>query len=282
MKPVSLRPIIGPELREQFEEFGRRMREWNAELNESFTQIAEGFQRIQKAFPEDIRVLSQNGWFISFWHTPITGLTPVAHLFSNGDAEQGHEAMCRHFSDVLDGVEEDLVKRNPRRAEILTKAFRAHRDQDYELSVPVFLAQADGIASEMLGVSVYTRHSSKRKKMAEAIEQLDPKGLEDPMLRLVIGDLPITASTTSEEYSDKSLNRHAIIHGIDVSYGTKLNSYRALSWLQYASYFEEAARWSERRSNKVEQGVAPQSATRSESNSEGDAKPQPETEVRSR
>jgi len=252
MKPVNLRPIIGLELRKQFEEFGRRMREWNAELNKSFTQIAEGFQRIQKVFPEDIRILAQNGWFISFWHTPIAGLTSVAHLFSSGETDQGHEAMCHHFSEVLEEIEEELVRRNPKRAGILTKAFRAQRNKDYELSVPVFLAQADGIANEMLGVSVYTRHSSKRKKMAEAIEQLDPKGLEDPMLRLVIGDLPITASTNSDEYSDKSLNRHAIIHGTDVLYGTKLNSYRALSWLQYASYFEEAARWSERRSEKVE------------------------------
>jgi hypothetical protein len=249
--------LIGPELRKQFEELGRHMREWNADFNKSTAKIAEGFQRIQQAPPADIRILANHGWFISFWHTPITELTSVAMLFTGGETEAGHDAMCRHFSEVLDEIAMELTKRHPDRTLILNKAIRAHRDENYELSVPVFLTQADGIANEMLGVSVYTRHDGKRKKMEEAIEQLDPKGIEDPMLRLILGDLPLTASTDSDDYCTDSLNRHAIIHGLDVSYGTKLNSFRALSWLQYASYFTEAAQCSELRSNGAEQVVPP-------------------------
>jgi hypothetical protein len=47
-----------------------------------------------------------------------------------------------------------------------------------------------------------------------------------------------------------------------------------------ASGEELVSKWQQ--NNKAEQGVAPQSATRSESNSEGGNKPQPESEARSR
>jgi len=160
--------------------------------------------------------------------------------------------MCQHFSELLDKIAAELATRHPERAVIIGKAITAHQREDYELSVPVFLAQADGIAKEILGVSVYTRKTAKRKKIEEAIARLNPKGLENPMLSLVAGDLPLTESTDSVDYAPNSLNRHAILHGIDIVYGSKLNSLRALSWLQYASHFKEAAWWSERKAKQPE------------------------------
>ena len=242
------------QLQKQMANLGKLFRDWNDRISADYSKIGDAVRRINEQFPESVAILARNGWFISWWHTPVTDLAAMADLFSSGDSERGHNILCSHFAELAGEIRTDLLDRFPTRKAILEKAFSAHAGGDYELSVPVFLAQADGIAKEVLGVSVYSRRTDFRKQMAEVIEGFATGGFEEPMLRLALEDLPLTASTNSPSYCQDALNRHGVLHGTDTDYPTRLNSFRALSLLQYAALFEEAARWSERRDIEVEAG----------------------------
>ena len=159
--------------------------------------------------------------------------------------------MCAHFSRIRQDIEGDLTKRFPKRQRILRKAFQAHDAGDYELSVPVFLAQADGIAAEIFGVSFYSQNPNKVRRMGDVIANIAGDVLEDARLRLVLKPLPLTASTQSSAYRRGELNRHEVLHGIDTHYAIELNSFRAMSRLQYAACFHKAKKRSDRRSKRV-------------------------------
>lgn len=238
----SLRFGISPDLSMALSDFGKQMNAVNAQFYEAATKVAAGIKRINETLPENVRELARHGWFISWWHTPLPAINPVADLFRSGNEEEGNAQLCRHFTEIYGEITKDLLIQYPRRAPILRSAFDAHESGSFALSVPVFLAQADGIAREMLGVYVYTRQGKVRKAMREAIERINPSGIDEPILRLILEDLPLAASDNSLDFRADSLNRHAILHGIDLNYPTSLNSLKAISWLQYAAQFEETAK----------------------------------------
>ena len=108
-----------------------------------------------------------NGWFIYGFRTPSQAIYPIALLFEAGHIKEGNKKMCLHFNNVLSNIEADLTECFPKRALILKKAFAAHKAGDYELSIPVLLAQADGIARDAIDkgsakFSIYSKRKSKR------------------------------------------------------------------------------------------------------------------------
>lgn len=146
--------------------------------------------------------------------------------------------MSAHFAEIRQDIENDMTERFPERRRILQKAFKAHDVGDYELSVPVFLAQADGIAKKNFGRSILSR--KKRSEMRGEIAGIASQGLDESLLSLVLEDLPLTENTDSTKYHAGDLNRHAVLHGLNTKYATKLNSFKAISFLQYAADFERA------------------------------------------
>ena len=208
----------------------------------TFEKLADGLREIGRLFPDDVNNLSKHGWFISQWHTPIASLHSVTAVFEREGVNEGHELMMKHFSAISDDIVEDLVRSHPERSKVIQRAFDAHKAKLYELSIPVLLSQADGIANEIFGVSVYTRRADKRKELEAVIDSMKLASLDQPLMKLLLADLPLTESTTSQDFDDSSLNRHSILHGLDLDYANELNSLRAISWIQFTSYFHEVSR----------------------------------------
>ena len=240
-------------LNEQLREHARESRErLSSEVSASWAKVAENMRRFCAGYPEQILILAQNGWFTSLRRTAHAAIYPIAHLFRTGNIAEGHEQMCAHFSRIRQDIEDDLTKWFPKRQRILQKAFQAHDAGNYELSVPVFLAQADGIAAEIFGVSFYSQDPKKVRRMGDVIANIAGDVLEEALLRLVLESLPLTASTQSRAYRRGELNRHEVLHGIDTHYAIDLNSFRAMSRLQYAARFHEAKKRSDQRCKQVE------------------------------
>ena len=124
------------------------------------------------AFQEYVNLLAEKGWFISLWHTPLAGLRRIAKCYEDGKIEAADDAMSAHFSECLDEIEGSLTKAFPSRQKILRKVFEAHRNKNYELSIPVMLSQADGIGCEIFKVDSVT------SRRPDVIQQLR-KFLED-------------------------------------------------------------------------------------------------------
>jgi hypothetical protein len=71
--------------------------------------------------------------------------------------------MIEHYRATLNEIQKEAEDEFPNRRIILKKAFNAHRHGDYELSIPVMLAQADGIGEEIFGKDISPSSQQPRK-----------------------------------------------------------------------------------------------------------------------
>lgn len=138
----------------------------------------------------------------------------------------------------------------PNRLPIIRDAIEAHRQHKFTLSVPVFLAQADGICSEIFQSFLFTKWKGD---LAKKLEKLSPdqrniilsdrelflRPLADAMIDALRSESSLQVSTSTRDKKRKTesdygpLNRHGVLHGIDLDYNTESNSLRGLLLIDY-------------------------------------------------
>lgn len=119
-----------------------------------------------------------------------------------------------------------LVKRMP----IIDMSMEAHFQGKYYLSIPALLAQIEGIIASGFNHEGYMGE----RTLKNYIEQLSRSNNE------IIGEIfksfylnYILAGFAHGSEANSSLSRHAILHGGDISYGTKENSLKTIILLDY-------------------------------------------------
>jgi len=102
---------------------------------------------------------------------------------------------------------------------LVQKALMHHCNGAYEASVPIVLAQADGIVLDLTGKQLFSRRQAEALVDSETLAGL-PEGLRLLVLLLAENQNQTTASG--------SLRRHGILHGRELGYATIINSYEVL------------------------------------------------------
>jgi hypothetical protein len=239
--PISIPP-------DAFRKFQKFHNDWAKQLGQTFSVALRNLPRVKipspeemdRAFARSITILAENGWFISARHTPITGLHRAAAGLNRGEIKRWNDALCDHFTQILDVIETDVIAAFPNRETILRKAFKAHRNGDYELSVPVMLSQADGIGTEVFGVSIYSQHEENVKRLRKFLEMHVRQKSFSSYCYLVATLLPINASREKRGRYTNPMNRHLVLHGESTDYATRINACKTVSWLQYIAGLKDS------------------------------------------
>ena len=200
-----------------------------ADVQAEYAALVEG---------ESVRTLMQHGWFPDFDLAPVQ-VRLLAEAFAS-DPEQANEVneeLCIRFRDRVDGIERELKSAFLNRSEILSDAFQAHRQGQYNLSVAVFLTQADGLFYDRFLKSLF--YGRDRAGLAERIEEM-PDGLTRSLSRALMYDswpLALNREERAQQPGDfNELNRHQVLHGEVTDYGTEENSLKAISLLNYCAF----------------------------------------------
>lgn len=162
----------------------------------------------------------------------------LAHKLSF-DEGQGNALMCEFVEHMVDSIESDLTAQFPARARLITAAVGAHRRKEYALSIPVLLAQADGICQESKAVQLYSR----RDKVPALVRELG--AASEPGNTFLVSILDVFPMIWGEgerqqHVGEDFLNRHAVLHGESVDYDTHVNGCRAISYLRYVAWILKA------------------------------------------
>jgi hypothetical protein len=192
---------------------------------------------------------ASKGWFFG-WHESIGELIALVERLSAIEDPYIDDCLSEYYRNNLNFLTDELVEKYPNRATVIMAAVRAHGafgSDGYFLSIPVFIAQADGLLTEIAGVKSATMRASGntpellgskavREKLGTDLESLD---LVHPILKL--HELDFMKSTTEREKTAQTsgkpfaaLNRHQVIHGESWDYGTEINSLKAFSFLAFA------------------------------------------------
>lgn len=182
--------------------------------------------------------LAYRGWFFTDEMTlneisVFYNLTTAQNSTDETDIDGYMEKLVERYKEH---IKQQIYTRYPKRRNVLESAFNAHDRGEYNLSIPVFLAQADGIGSDLLsGISPFSRKSSSTPGMLVTAQEINRLSAQvDTTIIEPLGlPLAMTArSDSSERLSHPHLyNRHEVLHGISVDYGTKTNSLKAISLL---------------------------------------------------
>ena len=122
-----------------------------------------------------------------------------------------------------------LVPYMRKRKKAVRAAINAHKIRNYELAIPTLLPLIDGLAAEIIGKTAASKRKTIQTKAAAALyhaqeAEVWSECVEQVVRALIYKDYDFQKA----KRPPSSVNRHGILHGRVVGYGTELNSYRVI------------------------------------------------------
>lgn len=181
---------------------------------------------------EAVKRLSGLGWYIDF---ETQDLVDIDNLINAPDNEID-KIMIANLEKNMESIKSRVFLAFPNRYEPLRAAFQSHESGEYFSSIPTFLPQIDGICMDKTQKNIFVRKKgSSRIGTAEFVESIKDDELMSAMLQAIDSDHPLTFNKSTRPKEFVGLNRHAVLHGESLDYGTKINSLKLISFF---SYFE--------------------------------------------
>ena len=209
-------------------------------IEKVFLILSQANQAISDNTRQATILLGEKGWYVSL-DMPLSPLVKIGNQLSEGQTVNLDKIMSDYFRSNSENIINAIVENFPDREKIIRSAFTAHRNGDYDLSIPVFLSQADGICYEIIGIQLYSRAKGKPKTI-KFVDQFSADSFMNALLEPFRTPLPISASKKDRIDAEEAFNRHAILHGESCDYGSEINSLKAISLLNYISQVLAKAR----------------------------------------
>ncbi|WP_165482740.1 hypothetical protein [Legionella gresilensis] len=233
---------------------------------QKFLRYIEDQQKKEDAFRDNLRkqstamakalevtiwpYLSKRGWFLSgerlYFNTVLIIKNTINELPNLSKEEvtklelELEDALMELTKRIISITEDNIGKIWKSRKDIIKQAFWAHQEGLYSLSIPVFLAQADGICHEIFGCHIFSNYSGNIKtKVQEILDKENNTPLKIAFLKVLTETTSLTDNIKTRNEKIQSdplygpLNRHAILHGEDLSYAKEANSLRCISLLSF-------------------------------------------------
>lgn len=223
----QIKEVIGQAFYDAIEQ---PIKQITASLRKTFAEVSEKERNVQYH-------CIRTGWYVSYLNAAISGIIELADMIDNEQFEQVEIEIQDFAKTQIDKTLHQVESNWPHRLEILRDAFQAHRQGLYTLSIPVLLAQADGISKEIFGVQLYKKESGapKTKKVVEQYATQYYDWLIEPLR--VVSSVAVNTKDRDKKREEDSLygplNRHGVLHGIDIDYATEANSLRAIMLINY-------------------------------------------------
>ena len=200
------------------------------EFTSNLRKILEGLEGWEDRLREHWSNVAQYGWFPN-WETSINLTTALS---------KGHSAldtfMIQHIEESWDILTRKILELCPDRSHILNVAFSLHKERNYIASIPLLMAQADGVSAQHLGAFLFSEHDRRRKSINHIAEDSG-----DILLTALLNVLGVNTQfgagirTASNNKKQLAPNRNGVLHGAreHLDYGTKINSFKTFSLLAF-------------------------------------------------
>ena len=180
-------------------------------------------------------ILSDEGWYIDYGLAQKTlSEIYISQIINNTAVLDTY--MMDFYKKKLNRIIKYFEIKFKNRFLILKKAFKAHKNGDYELSIPVFLSQIEGIFYDLTQKNLFSNNKRYKEETAKKWVESKIGSIDD--LRLALLE-PLrenkNISSNFEESTNfpKVLNRNMILHGRDLKYSNEINSFKAISLLLF-------------------------------------------------
>ncbi|MGN6827106.1 hypothetical protein [Paucibacter sp. M5-1] len=196
--------------------------------------LLQGIERVN-AFPDAVQegsvALAKLGWFYDL-QFPAAIFWDIRDWVREGRTAEIDTYFVEHYERSADDIQAQLLSTYAARSELLGQAFSAASQTLYFAAIPVLLAQADGLSVDIMGGKLF-KSVNRRPQAASSLDQMQ---LEKFTLKFLAALQHNGGFNAAEEYRHEfpsAPNRHDIMHGRDLSYGTRMNYLKTLSLLAF-------------------------------------------------
>lgn len=200
----------------------------------AFSAFCKSFDELPARTQEALLLLGRHGWYLDP-EIQAQALWELKGALADGNVAEAEDALVEYFESRVSEIEEFISTKFPHRAHLIQLAFKAHRRTEYALSIPVFLAQVDGICKETVDQYLFIR-KDRKPRTAVYVAQLAADTYMAALLSPLAATLPIGATEKERPEGLAALNRHMVLHGESLDYGSKVNSLKTISLLNYVAY----------------------------------------------
>lgn len=202
-----------------------------ANISNQIESIKNQIKLIPPKYHTSISLIYNNGWFLE----PSIFFSDLLS-FSEFIPAQIDDYLIDYYRKNAKIIQKKLENNFHRRKTIINKAFYAHYKKEYELSIPVFLSQTDGIIFDKFS-NAGLFQKREREKFINDLKLLNISNkIWISIIEPLEQDLDIFKSEKNRTINFNGLNRHMILHGEDINYANEINSLKCISLLSYISF----------------------------------------------
>lgn len=190
----------------------------------------EGMKRTSERLPDALILMSNASWPLDYDVTPAEAVN-LADMLDAGKKIEVDEYMTQIFENSINDLFTTFYKRHPIRTHILKEILKCYEQEMYHVAISNVLSQIDGICNDFTSNDFF-RSSHQKPNVTNYI--VSQSGGRDNWLLGPISKVPPVGRSVNDR-KEGDLNRHSIMHGIDITYGNKINFFKSIAWLKYLS-----------------------------------------------
>ncbi|MDU6339851.1 MAG: hypothetical protein E6583_00805 [Clostridium sp.] len=225
-------------LKKSYEEIQKSLKPVYIELNEVNKRIQAMISSLPKinfnlSNEEQKRLaekMIKNGWYFTS-NLPIR--TYDLNVLNDNNF---NKELIEYYTEEETALMKKILAAFPERSKILEKAFKAHIEGEYELSIPAIFAQADGISKELFDVSIFSKTQGKPRTKNQDIIEFNIDNFVDIAY---LTQLSIIGQLNRNMDTPDCFNRHMVMHGLDLDYAKRENSLRCIVMLYFLTDIKE-------------------------------------------
>lgn len=205
-------------------------------------RFLETFQRdnklIAQSYSDTVRkYLAERGWYVGATLTASQLAMLDSRIREGGFDTEIEALMVNHVRTEIDQIQNLACATWPKREMILNDTFEAHRSGHFTLCIPSLLAQADGMAFDIIDAYAFTNHSGNITDKAQIFidDEIADRCLMSSFVGIFLEESGMRINTAKRDKKKGAgdpvspLNRHGVMHGLDLDYPSEPNSLRVVS-----------------------------------------------------
>ncbi|MEQ8765810.1 MAG: hypothetical protein RL885_17950 [Planctomycetota bacterium] len=230
--------LVSAELQRAGEQAQAAAKSWSATL-EPFTREFKAWLEQLPQWEEEVATkTAQRGWYLDPDMNVVQIREIADALCDETKLEEVERELCDWYTERLPQIELNLKRWYPTRADLIRQAFETHRLELFGASIPLMLAQADGLVYDSTnGQSQLYKWAGK--KLGDHLGKWCKEGFKTGFFTAITGKSTLTLDESKRDEAFRHsglLNRHAVLHGEDTDYATRMNGLRATSLLYFVAW----------------------------------------------
>jgi hypothetical protein len=225
--------------------FEKEMKEYSHKLTSSFKKTGENLTRAFANFQfspckfveaiQDTSFVVTHDWYISFNLLRNSTLDEIFRLLHFKEKESLQNFVIKNFPLEKDTIFKFIHKTIPHRTSLISEIEGLFKNNFYSAVVALCYTQVDGICNENIGYGFFDTDQNHNLK----ISKLEPNESLASKIAFQLKESRneinryVKPEINNKTFKLNSFNRHLVIHGHSIHFGTELNAIRAILLLDF-------------------------------------------------